>query len=102
MRLLPLCASLGILSFCAPLPTAEAQGSVGQAPAQASTDDPHLWLEEVEGDRALAWVRERNTRSLAVLQGDPRYQRMYDGALRILEARDRIAAPSFRGRTIYN
>jgi prolyl oligopeptidase len=66
------------------------------------SDDPHLWLEEVEGERALQWVRERNTRSLGVLQSDPRYQRMYDAALRIVEATDRIASPAFRGRMIYN
>ena len=75
---------------------------INAAAAQAADDDPHIWLEEVEGERALAWVRERNARSLGVLQGDPRYQRMYDAALRIVEARDRIAAPGFRGRLLYN
>ena len=29
-------------------------------PATTEPDDPFLWLEEVQGDRALAWVRERN------------------------------------------
>src|SRR5687768_2794096 len=75
---------------------------INDASAQASDDDPHIWLEEVEGERALAWVRERNARTLGVLQGDPRYQRMYDAALRIVEATDRIAAPAFRGRVLYN
>ena len=75
---------------------------INAASAQAADDDPHIWLEEVEGERALAWVRERNARTLGVLQGDPRYQRMYDAALRIVEARDRIAAPAFRGRLLYN
>ena len=75
---------------------------ISAAAAQAADDDPHMWLEEVEGERALAWVRERNARTLGVLQGDPRYQRMYDAALRILEAKDRIPVPSFRGRMIYN
>ena len=28
--------------------------------AQPMTDDPYLWLEDVTGERALAWVRERN------------------------------------------
>jgi hypothetical protein len=30
--------------------------------------DPHLWLEEVEGERALAWARKQNERTLAELQ----------------------------------
>ena len=38
-----------------------------------TTTDPYLWLEEVEGERALAWVREQNERSLAVLESDPRF-----------------------------
>ena len=26
-------------------------------------NDPYLWLEEVQGERALAWVRERNAQA---------------------------------------
>jgi len=76
------------------------------APAAAivvdAAPDPFLWLEDIEGERSLAWVRERNARTFAVLQNDPRYQRFHDDALRILEARDRIAFPSFRGTMIEN
>jgi prolyl oligopeptidase len=63
----------------------------------ATTDatDPYLWLEEVEGDRAMAWVNEHNTHSLGVLQGDPRYQGLHDQALALVQARDRIPSPGF-------
>ena len=30
----------------------------------APDDDPHLWLEEVEGQRAAAWVDERTAATL--------------------------------------
>jgi prolyl oligopeptidase PreP (S9A serine peptidase family) len=34
--------------------------------------DPHLWLEEVDGADALAWVRARNDESAAArLSGPP-------------------------------
>ena len=72
------------------------------ATSNGSAEDPYLWLEEVEGERAMAWVREHNAKSLGVLQGDPRYQRFHDAALKIVEATDRIASPQFRGRMIYN
>ena len=36
--------------------------------------DPRLWLEDVQGERALAWVRERNAESEAVLGSDPRFE----------------------------
>ena len=68
----------------------------------ASAEDPYLWLEEVEGERAMEWVKERNERTLGILQSDPRYDRLQSEALKILEATDRIAMPGFRGRTIYN
>jgi prolyl oligopeptidase len=71
----------------------------------ATTDatDPYIWLEEVEGERAMAWVEAQNTRSLGILQGDPRYQGLHDEALALVEARDRIAMPSFnRDGTVDN
>ena len=40
--------------------------------APMSTDtDPHLWLEDVMGERALAWVRERNAATEAALMARP-------------------------------
>ncbi|MBU1325620.1 MAG: prolyl oligopeptidase family serine peptidase [Alphaproteobacteria bacterium] len=63
--------------------------------AQSDASDPYLWLEEVEGERAMAWVRQQNEASLGTLQGDPRYQGLHDQALTILEARDRIPMPGF-------
>ena len=64
--------------------------------------DPYLWLEEVEGDRAIAWAREQNERTLSELQADPRYPRFEAEARRILEARDRIADPVLMAGTVYN
>ena len=64
--------------------------------------DPHLWLEEVEGERALAWARMQNERTLAELQADPRFERFQADARRILESRDRIADPVLMAGTVYN
>lgn len=68
----------------------------------AKPTDPYLWLEDVHGARALAWVEQENARSLAVLKADPRYEVFHREALAILNATDRIPAPSLIGRTIYN
>src|SRR5216684_5939703 len=67
-----------------------------------SDDDPFLWLEEVEGAAALQWVRGQNARSLAVLEGDPRYPEMYREALAVITAPDRIPYPSFLGDRLAN
>jgi len=87
---------------------AMAQTDQTSAPAAggfATTDatDPYIWLEEVEGERAIEWVRAHNEHSLGVLQGDPRYAALHEQALAIVQARDRIPAPSFnRDGTIDN
>src|SRR5688572_22799801 len=65
-------------------------------------DDPFLWLEEVEGEAALAWVQAQNARSLAVLESDPRYEGLYCDALAVITAADRIPYPSFLGGRLAN
>lgn len=72
-----------------------------QAPS-TSAPDPFLWLEEVESDRALSWVRERNARSLGVLEGDARFNRLRADALEIVNASDRIPGPGFSAAYITN
>lgn len=64
--------------------------------------DPFQWLEEVEGEKPLAWVRAQNDRSLKILQADARYDDLHAKALTILEAKDRIPQPAFRAGAIYN
>lgn len=64
--------------------------------------DPFLWLEDVEGERALSWVREQNARGLTRLEADPRYQRLHDTALAVITAEDRIPYPMFLGEGISN
>lgn len=72
------------------------------AAAQDSTDDPYVWLEDVNGARALEWVRAENARTLGVFQADPRYQTFYRRALEVLEAQDRIPLVVFRRGELYN
>ncbi len=64
--------------------------------------DPFLWLEDVEGKRALAWVQQENARSLQRLTHDARFEDSYAQALAILEDRTRIPYGALRGGFIYN
>lgn len=64
--------------------------------------DPYLWLEEVEGAKALAWVEQHNQTSLAVLKARPGFDETFEKTLEILNSDQRIAYPSFRGRYLYN
>jgi prolyl oligopeptidase len=64
---------------------------------QTAAEDPYAYLEEIEGEEALAFARAENERSLPVLQGDPRYDDFYDQALAIVAATDRIPPGGFAG-----
>ncbi|NTX34568.1 S9 family peptidase [Myxococcus sp. CA033] len=66
------------------------------ASSAMAEEDPFLWLEEVQGQRALEWVRAQNARTEAVLEKDPRFEPFQAEALRIFTATDRIPTPSFR------
>ena len=64
--------------------------------------DPWLWLEEVHGERALDWVRERNAATRAVLEPHPRFGAMRERLRAILDARDKIPHVTRRGDALYN
>jgi prolyl oligopeptidase len=64
--------------------------------------DPHLWLEEVEGDEALDWVRSQNERTLSELRSDPRYAGFEAAALEVLTSDDRIPYGTIRDGLVYN
>ena len=76
--------------------------ATASAAAAQATDDPYLWLEEVSSPRAMEWVNARNAYSTGILQADPRYTTLYNEALAIAAAKDRIPGPSFTHGEIYN
>lgn len=64
-------------------------------------DDPYLWLEEIEGERAVAWVEAENKRSAAFLHDDD-FAADREAALTILDADDKIPFPAKVGDHLYN
>jgi prolyl oligopeptidase len=67
-----------------------------------AADDPYLWLEEVSGDKALAWVREQNAVSTRELEAVPVFKEVRDRTLAILNSKERIPYVSKHGRYVYN
>jgi prolyl oligopeptidase len=63
--------------------------------------DPHLWLEDITGDDALAWVDAHNDPTLADLGGE-RFERMRAEALEVLDTDSRIPYVRRRGEHLYN
>ena len=81
---------------------AAAAAAAGAGPGATVADDPFVWLEELDGARAMEWVRTENARTAAVLEQDPRYAGLFKEALAIAEAKDRIPEPHFIGGKIFN
>ncbi|MFQ4150079.1 prolyl oligopeptidase family serine peptidase [Arthrobacter sp. LAPM80] len=63
--------------------------------------DEFLWLEDIHGDDAMAWVRERNERTDAALV-NPAYTALEAKVLEVLDSKDRIPMVTKRGNWYYN
>ena len=76
--------------------------TVAQNASAAVETDPFLWLEQVEGERALAWARERNGITLAELQTHPWFAAFEREIQQILTSNDRIPYPTTMGNQVLN
>ena len=67
----------------------------------APDDDPYLWLEEVDGASAVAWVESQNRHTLARF-GDARFAADRDLMAAIFDRPDNIPLIGRRGTRVYN
>ena len=65
-------------------------------------DDPYLWLEEVTGEKPLAWVQEQDAATRAELEAKPGFAALRERLTAIYNSRERIPMPAKRGKWIYN
>ena len=61
----------------------------------------HAWLEEVQGERALAFAKSENAKTEAAL-GDPTASPTYEKILSVLESKEKIPSVSKIGEHYYN
>jgi len=64
-------------------------------------EDPYLWLEEVDGERAIAWVKEQNAQTQSHLAESDLYKSLYADALAALSAEDRLPEITQKGDWLY-
>ncbi len=69
--------------------------------SRSDTEDPYLWLEDVEGKDARTWVAAQNARTLATLTG-PEFEREREAFRAVLSASDKIPFIIKRGPYVYN
>ena len=71
-------------------------------PPKPDRRDPYQWLEDVQGERSLGWVRERNAVTLKELQSRPGHDTLRGRLLAVLNSKERIPYVSRRGDWFYN
>ena len=65
-------------------------------------DDPYLWLEDLDGEHAAEWVRDRNAETVAGLATGERFEALRAELLEVLDDARRIPFPIWRGDRLYN
>ncbi len=72
--------------------------------AFASTvqNDPYLWLEEVDSEKALNWAKQQNKRSTGLIEADPLFKQLEKKNLEVYQSKDKIPYIVQRGDVYYN
>jgi hypothetical protein len=73
-------------------------GSAGGSPPS----DPYLWLEDVTGEKPLAWVKEQNAVSTRELEASPNFEPIRKRLLSILDSKEKIPYVAKHGAYYYN
>ena len=100
-RLLTVAATLAAAATLPMAQTNAASAPSSSTPA-ATDDDPNIWLEDVLGDKPLAWVRARNAQSRQVIEAWPRFTQTRDQLRAILDSKDQIPGVVRRGDWFWN
>ena len=76
--------------------------TVAALAVDVADNDPNYWLTDIHGEKALAWVRNQNAKSEAVLKADPRYAETRAALLKSLDIKDRIPLGNLDHGKLYN
>jgi prolyl oligopeptidase len=99
----PPSAAAAVSAASAPSAAMASVSASAAAEAAAPTpDDPHLWLEDILGDKALDWVRARNAESRKVLEAWPRFAQTREQIRAILDSKEQIPTVARRGEWFWN
>ncbi|MGE8220607.1 MAG: prolyl oligopeptidase family serine peptidase [Stenotrophomonas acidaminiphila] len=74
----------------------------GAAMAADESQDKYAWLEDVTGDKPLAWVKEQNAKAEARLAQSPQFKEMEAGIRAVLDSDAKIPGVEKIGDYYYN
>jgi len=90
---------LSLLSLSLAAPMMVTPMSAAQDPVD---NDPYQWLEDVTGDKAIEWVKERNAKAESSLTTSDEFKKLESDLLAILDSDARIPFVSKHGEFYYN
>lgn len=90
------------LIFLSLLLLALLSGCSGGKKEAAGAEDPYLWLEDIEGEKSLDWVRARNKVSDEAFRNLPLYETLRGKFLNVFNDKDQIMYPGIVGDYVYN
>ncbi len=64
--------------------------------------DPFLWLEDIESEKSLRWVREQNEKTISQLTLQTDYHQIYTEIAGIILANDRVPFATFQNGYFWN
>lgn len=70
--------------------------------AASEAEDPYLWLEEVEGQKALQFAKDENQKTLDHFKKDPLFKSLEKDIRKIVLAKDRVPDVKLRNGELYN
>jgi prolyl oligopeptidase len=95
-RLSPLFRRFRLLSGITAMTAAFAVSTV------SAQEDAHLWLEDVMGEKAIAWVKEQNAKTQKEIEAHPAFTPIREKVLDVVNSRERIPFVQKRGNWLYN
>ena len=90
------------LLFLFGFPLLRCGSATAQTEAPPAQEDRYQWLEDVSGERSMAWVKTENAKTAQVLEKDEHYPLDLAAALTVAQDPSRLPLPSLRGGEVYN
>ena len=72
------------------------------SPPLQQQDDDRLWLEDIDGDKPLAWARQQNAQTVQAYAQSPAFRQLEQGILEVLDSQARIPMVRKIGPGYYN
>jgi len=92
-------AMLLAVAACSGFASAEGAENKHAAPAE---EDAYLWLEQVDGARALSWVQTQDERTRRLITDTPEFRKLEQGIRAQLDSEDNIPSVGKMGDYYYN